>query len=52
MITLEVLKKLLGSRGQQYSNEQLEEIRTDLYQLAHLALKHYLNQQKILTKSN
>ena len=50
MITLEALKKLLGSRGQQYSDNELEIIRHDLYLLAHLSFKYYLNQQKILIK--
>ena len=50
MITLESLKKLLGGRGQQYSDNELEIIRHDLYLLAHLSFKYYLNQQKILIK--
>jgi len=48
MMTIEALKKSLGVRGQQYSNEELEMIRRDLYQLAHLSFKYYLNSQKKL----
>ncbi len=51
MITIEALKKLIVSRGRQYSDDELETVRRDLYQLAHLSFKYYLNQQNILTKS-
>ena len=50
MITIEALKKLIVSRDRQYSDDELETIRRDLYQLAHLSFKYYLNKQKILIK--
>jgi len=37
MMSLEALRKLLGSRAQRFSDEELEEIRHDIYAFAHLA---------------
>jgi len=51
MITIEALNKSIVSRGRQYSNDELETIRRDLYQLAHLLVKYYLKNQKTLEKS-
>ena len=37
MMSLEALRKLLGNRAQQFSEDELEEIRHDIYAFAHLA---------------
>lgn len=37
MISLETLRKLLGNRTKQFSDEKLEEIRHDIYKFANLA---------------
>ncbi|GEM_PF-6207279 len=49
-MTIEALKKSIVGRGRQYSDDELETIRRDLYQLAHLLVEYYFNQQKILIK--
>ena len=37
MMSLEALRKLLGSRAKRFSDEELEEIRHDIYKFVNIA---------------
>jgi len=41
MMTTEKLRKLIGPKASEYSEAQLEELKTDLYQLAYLSFEHF-----------
>jgi len=38
MMSLEALRKLLGNCAKRFSEKELEEVRHDIYQFAHLAV--------------
>ncbi|MEI6529638.1 MAG: hypothetical protein WCN88_04595 [Candidatus Falkowbacteria bacterium] len=46
MLTIDALKKLLGSHAAKYSEEELLTARRDMYQFAYFAYDFYYNNKK------
>ena len=50
MISINEVKKLLGEKANEYSEEELEKIRQDSYTFANLAFDVYKENPRILDK--
>jgi len=50
MMSINELRKLLGEKANEYSEEELEEIRKDAYTFANLAFDVYKENPRLLDK--
>ena len=50
MMSINELRKLLGEKASEYSEEEIEEIRRDIYTLANIAFDIYKRNPRILDK--